>query len=84
MKIVFSEHAWEDYLSWQRTDTRMLRRVNRLIGEILRTPFEGTGKPEPLQHSLSGYWSRRITDEHRIVYRVSGDEVQIAQLRYHY
>ena len=84
MKIVFSEHAWEDYLSWQRTDTRMLRRVNRLIGEILRTPFEGTGKPEPLQHALSGYWSRRITDEHRIVYRVSGDEVQIAQLRYHY
>jgi len=84
VKIVFSEHAWEDYLSWQRTDTRMLRRVNRLIGEILRTPFEGTGKPEPLQHALSGYWSRRITDEHRIVYRVSGDEVQIAQLRYHY
>ena len=84
MKIVFSEHAWEDYLSWQRTDTRMLRRVNRLIGEIRRTPFEGTGKPEPLKHALSGYWSRRITDEHRIVYRVSEDEIQIAQLRYHY
>ena len=84
MKIVSSEHAWEDYLSWQRTDTRMLQRVNRLIGEILRTPFEGTGKPEPLKHALSGYWSRRITDEHRIVYRVSEDEIQIAQLRYHY
>ena len=84
MKIVSSEHAWEDYLSWQRTDTRMLRRVNRLIGEIRRTPFEGTGKPEPLKHALSGYWSRRITDEHRIVYRVSEDEIQIAQLRYHY
>jgi len=84
VKIVSSEHAWEDYLSWQRTDTRMLRRVNRLIGEIRRTPFEGTGKPEPLKHALSGYWSRRITDEHRIVYRVSEDEIQIAQLRYHY
>jgi len=84
VKMVFSENAWEDYLSWQRTDTRMLQRVNRLIGEILRTPFEGTGKPEPLKHALSGYWSRRSTDEHRIVYRVSEDEVQIAQLRYHY
>ena len=84
MKIIFSEHAWEDYLSWQRTDTKMLRRINRLIGEILRTPFEGTGKPEPLKHALSGYWSRRINDEHRIVYRVNEDEVQIAQLRYHY
>lgn len=84
MKIVFSEHAWEDYLTWQCTDTKALRRINRLIEEILRTPFEGTGKPEPLKHALSGYWSRRVNDEHRIVYRVSGDEVQIAQLRYHY
>ena len=84
MKIIFSEHAWEDYLSWQRTDAKTLRRINRLIGEILRTPFEGTGRPEPLKHALSGYWSRRINDEHRIVYRVSEDEVQIAQLRYHY
>ena len=84
MKIVFSEHAWEDYLTWQRTDTKALRRINRLIEEIQRTPFEGTGKPEPLKHALSGYWSRRVNDEHRIVYRVSGDEVQIAQLRYHY
>ena len=84
MKIIFSEHAWEDYLSWQRTDAKMLRRINRLIGEILRTPFEGTGKLEPLKHALSGYWSRRMTDEHRIVYRVTGDELQIAQLRYHH
>ncbi len=84
MKIVFSEHAWEDYLTWQRIDTKVLRRINRLIEEILRTPFEGTGKPEPLKHALSGYWSRRISDEHRIVYRVSGEEVQIAQLRCHY
>ena len=84
MKIVFSEHAWEDYLTWQRTDTKALRRINRLIEEIQQTPFEGTGKPEPLKHALSGYWSRRVNDEHRIVYRVSGDEVQIAQLRYHY
>ena len=84
MKIVFSEHAWEDYLTWQGTDTKALRRINRLIEEIQPTPFEGTGKPEPLKHALSGYWSRRVNDEHRIVYRVSGDEVQIAQLRYHY
>ena len=84
MKIIFSEHAWEDCLSWQRTDRKTLRRINRLIGEILRTPFEGTGKPEPLKHALCGYWSRRISDEQRIVYRVSEDEVQIAQLRYHY
>lgn len=84
MRVVFSEHAWEDYLSWQRTDRNTLRRINRLIGEILRTPFEGTGKPEPLKHALSGYWSRRIDDEHRMVYRVVGDELQIAQLRYHY
>ena len=84
MRVVFSEHAWEDDLGWQRTDTNTLRRINRLIGEILRTPFEGTGKPEPLKHALSGYWSRRIDGEHRIVCRVVGDELQIAQLRYHY
>lgn len=84
MRIVFSEHAWEDYLVWQRSDKKILRRINRLIGEIVRTPFEGTGKPEPLKHALAGYWSRRIDDQHRMVYRVSGDELQIAQLRYHY
>ena len=68
MKLIFSERAWEeDYLFWQHTDRKILQRINTLIKEIQRTPFEGIGKPEPLKHSLSGYWSRRITDEHRIV-----------------
>ena len=84
MKLVFSEHAWEDYLYWQKTDKKVLRRVNQLIKDIQRTPFEGIGKPEPLKHSLSGYWSRRITDEPRIVYKVTEDSILIAQLRYHY
>ena len=84
MKIIFSEHAWEDYLHWQRTDRRILDRINRLIKEIQRLPFEGTGKPEPLKHGLSGYWSRRITDEHRIVHKVEKDFLHLAQLRYHY
>lgn len=84
MKIIFSEHAWDDYLYWQRTDRKILDRINTLIKEIQRSPFEGTGKPEPLKHGLSGYWSRRITDEHRIVYKVEKDSVLLAQLRYHY
>lgn len=84
MKIIFSEHAWEDYLYWQRTDRKILERINKLIKEIQRSPFEGTGKPEPLRHGLSGYWSRRITDEHRIVYKVDKDSLNLAQLRYHY
>lgn len=84
MKIIFSEVAWEDYLYWQATDRQILKRINLLIREIQRSPHEGIGKPEPLKHSLSGYWSRRINDEHRIVYKVEGDELRIAQLRYHY
>jgi len=84
VKLIFSEHAWEDYLYWQRSDKKILRRINRLIKEIMRTPFEGTGKPEALKHALSGYWSRRINDEHRIVYKVTENAVHIAQLRYHY
>ncbi len=84
MKIIFSEHAWEDYLYWQRSDKKILRRINKLIKEVMRTPFQGLGKPEPLKHSLSGYWSRRINDEHRIVYKVSEEAIHIAQLRYHY
>ena len=84
MKLVFSEHAWEDYLYWQRDDGRVLRRINALIQEIQRSPFHGIGKPEPLRHGLSGYWSRRINDEHRLVYRPAEDAVFIAQLRYHY
>jgi toxin YoeB len=84
VKLVFSDSAWEDYLYWQKTDKKILRRINGLVKEIMRTPFEGTGKPEPLKHALSGYWSRRINDEHRIVYKVTEDAVYIAQLRYHY
>jgi toxin YoeB len=84
MKLIFSEHAWEDYLHRQRTDRKILERINRLIKEIQRSPSEGTGKPEPLRQSLSGYWSRRINEEHRIVYRVESESLLIAQLRYHY
>jgi toxin YoeB len=84
VKLVFAEHAWEDYLHWQRTDRKTLQRINKLIQDIQRSPHEGIGKPEPLKHGLSGYWSRRITDEHRIVYKVEGDALLIAQLRYHY
>jgi toxin YoeB len=84
MKLVFSETAWEDYLYWQKTDRRLLKRINQLIREIRRIPFEGIGKPEPLKHGLAGYWSRRINDEHRIVYKVADDSLLIAQLRYHY
>ena len=84
MKIIFSETAWEDYVYWQKTDKKMLTRTNELIKTIMRTPFEGIGKPEPLKHGLSGYWSRRINDEHRIVYKVQDDALLIAQCRYHY
>ncbi len=84
MKLVFSEQAWEDYLHWQKTDRKTVQRINTLVKEITRTPHEGAGKPEPLKHALSGYWSRRINDEHRIVYKVADDSLFIAQLRYHY
>ena len=84
MKLVFAENAWDDYLYWQKMDKKILRRINGLIKEILRTPYEGTGKPEPLKHALSGYWSRRITDEHRLVYRVTETAIEIAQCLYHY
>ena len=84
MKVTFSSQAWEDYLHWQQTDRKLLKRINALIKEISRTPFEGTGKPEPLRHALAGYWSRRITDEHRLVYTMQDDAVLIAQARFHY
>ena len=84
MKVVFADRAWEDYLFWQRTDKQMLKRVNELIKDIMRNGHEGIGKPEPLRHSLSGYWSRRIDDEHRLIYRIDGDAILIAQARYHY
>lgn len=84
MKLIFSENAWEDYLYWQKTDKKILNRINKLIKETKREPFEGVGKPEPLKHGLAGYWSRRINEEHRIVYKVTDDALLIAQLRYHY
>ena len=84
MNLVFSERAWEDYLYWQRTEKKLLKRINTLIQDIQRHPFKGIGKPEPLKHGLSGYWSRRINDEHRIVYKVEKSDLRIAQLRYHY
>jgi len=84
VNLVFSEQAWEDYLYWQKIDKKLVKRINDLIKEISRTPHAGTGKPELLKHALSGYWSRRINDEHRIVYRVTDDSVLIAQLRFHY
>ena len=84
MKLIFSEKAWEDYLYWQKSDKKMLNRVNALIKEVQRAPFDGIGKPEPLKHALAGYWSRRINDEHRFVYKIHQDSVLIAQLRYHY
>ena len=84
MKLIFADAAWEDYLYWQSQDRRMVERINKLIKAIQREPFEGIGKPEPLRHALSGYWSRRITEEHRMVYKFEGDALLIAQLRYHY
>lgn len=84
MKLIFSEAAWEDYLYWQQKDKRMVERINKLIKEVQREPFTGIGKPESLKHALAGFWSRRVTDEHRMVYRVDGDSLLIAQLRYHY
>lgn len=87
--ISFEAAAWEDYLFWQKydqpkSDKQVLRKINQLIRDIQRDPFAGLGKPEPLKHNLAGFWSRRITDEHRIVYKMDGDEVLIAQCRHHY
>lgn len=84
MIVCFAEQAWEDYLYWQVTDKKALRRINDLIKEISRTPFEGKGDPEPLRYNWSGYWSRRIDREHRIVYKVSESEIVVVQCRYHY
>ena len=84
MKKIFADRAWEDYLYWQKNDKRMLKKVNELIKDIDRNHYEGIGKPEPLRHSLSGFWSRRINEEHRLVYRIIEDEIRIAQIRYHY
>lgn len=84
MILQFSDNAWQDYLYWQQADRKLLKRVNELIKAIRREPFQGIGKPEPLRHALAGYWSRRINDEHRLVYKVEGDVLLIAAARYHY
>lgn len=84
MKLIFADEAWEDYLYWQKQDKRMVERINKLIQETTREPYAGVGKPEALKHALSGYWSRRITDEHRMVYRMEGNSLLIAQLCFHY
>jgi toxin YoeB len=83
MILSFHPQAWDDYLYWQQTDKATLRRINALIRDIQRDPFDGIGKLEPLKFNFSGYWSRRIDDEHRVVYKVLGDEVVLAQLRGH-
>lgn len=84
MKIVFMTQGWEDYLFWQQNDKTILKKINQLIKEASRTPFEGTGKPEPLRENFSGFWSRRINHEHRLVYKKEGDSFIILQCRYHY
>lgn len=84
MKLIWDEAAWEDYLYWQQADRKLMRRINDLLKDIQRNGNEGIGKPEPLKHGFHGYWSRRITEEHRLVYRVEGHEIRIAQCRYHY
>ncbi len=84
MDLFWDKTAWDDYQYWIETDKTTLRKLNSLIKECQRTPFEGTGKPEPLKQNLSGYWSRRITGEHRLVYKVDTDVLYIAQCRYHY
>lgn len=84
MNLVFAEQAWEDYLYWQKTDRAKVRRINELIDAIQREPFDGIGKPEPLRFQWAGWWSRRIDEEHRLVYKVVEGAVWIAQCRYHY
>ncbi|NOZ34965.1 MAG: Txe/YoeB family addiction module toxin [Chlorobi bacterium] len=84
MKITFSKNAWEDYVSWQTVDQKMIKKINVLIKDIMRTPFEGKGKPEPLKFDLAGFWSRRINREHRLVYQFKENELMVYSCRYHY
>ena len=84
MKIEWAEEAWEDYLYWQQANQATLKRINALVKDIRRDPFAGIGKPEPLKHHLAGFWSRRIDDEHRLVYAVEDERLKIAQCRHHY
>jgi toxin YoeB len=84
MNVAFTPQAWDEYFYWQRTDPQVLARIHELIKDIKRSRHSGIGKPERLKHALQGYWSRRITSEHRIVYKKAGDQIIIGQLRYHY
>lgn len=84
MRILFSERAWEDYLYWQTTDRRMVRKINSLLKDISTHPARGQGKPEVLKHDLAGFWSRRIDQQHRLVYSVRGEELILISCRYHY
>lgn len=84
MKYIFTQESWEDYLYWQKTDKKILKRINLLIKDISRQPYDGLGKPEPLKHKYSGWWSRRMDSEHRLIYRVEDDELWIAKCRFHY
>lgn len=84
MRIIFVDESWEDYQYWAETDKRMLGRINQLIKEISRNPFKGLGKPEPLRHQYKGYWSRRIDNEHRLIYKVEGNDQMIVKCRFHY
>ena len=84
MRFVWDEEAWDDYLWWQAQDPKIVKRINALLHDIERNGNRGIGKPEPLRHEFHGYWSRRITDEHRLTYRIDGDDILIASCRYHY
>ena len=84
MRIIFTGISWEDYTSWQKEDKKIIKKINELIKDIQRNPFEGKGKPEPLKFDLAGLWSRRIDREHRLVYKVEQDEIPIYSCRYHY
>jgi toxin YoeB len=84
MKYIFVDESWEDYLYWQKTNKKTLKRINKLLKNISREPYSGIGKPEPLKHKYKGFWSRRIDGEHRLIYRVKGNEIHIAKCRFHY
>ena len=84
MKYIFVDESWEDYLYWQTTDKKMLKRINDLLKDIARNPYNGIGKPEPLKHKYQGYWSRRINEKHRLIYKIREDEILIAKCRFHY
>lgn len=84
MNLLFSPQAWDDYLQWQQVDPKVVKKIHHLIKDTMRNPYEGIGKPEPLKHAFAGFWSRRINSEHRMVYRIDGKTLEIAQLQYHY